>query len=170
MQFSDLKGTHRGQVALLCLKDTPKDLIESFSGIKIGNVGRTLDFKMITEAGRILLGYREEERKDSEGMAFESFHIEERIYLHAEPLELREGRICSEAPFMSLAYQLGCVEIHTPHVENEGIRRLIEAEGVKVIVLNEEVEKAPEVKAPEKQETVVKKVKKHFNKKIKKRK
>ncbi len=158
MQFSDLKGGKRGSCALLCLKETPESVQRDWGGIRVGTHGADLDFKVRPGMGVVDIGYREELRGNEEdGVARVEFRLSRKIYLHSDRDHTDiTGKVDPRAPVMSVAFQVGAAEIHTPVIENQDFCDEVIAAGVKVVLMssNGEADK-PVVEAVEEPEQPV---------------
>ncbi len=138
MQFSDKKGCKRGSSALLCFKETPDTVQSAWGGIRVGVHGAELDFKVRPRMGVVDIGYREELRGNEEdGVARVEFRLERKIYLHSDrDCTLITGKVDPRAPVMSVAFQVGAAEIHTPVIENQDFCDEIIAAGVNVVLMS----------------------------------
>lgn len=175
MPFGDKKDTRRGSFALLCMKDTPENARRDWKGIKVGTHGEVLDYKVRADRGVIDIGHKEEMRGDNKhGVEKREYHLERHVYLHSDrDHDKITGRVYSKAPLMSTAFQLGAREIHTYVIEDNDFRKLIEAAGVKVVLLGNNgtapkepkpiVEKPPKPKKEKSKQEPKESIKERFN-------
>ncbi len=153
MQFSDKRGCMTGSSALLCFKETPENVQNDWGGIRVGTHGGRLDFKVRPRMGVVDIGYREELRGNEEdGVQRVEFRLERKIYLHSDRDHTKiTGKVDPRAPIMSVAFQVGAREIHTPIIENQDFCDEITAAGVKVVLMSSNGGAKKPVEAPAKE-------------------
>lgn len=137
MQFSDKKGCKTGSCALLCFKETSESAQRAWNGIRVGTHGERLDFKVRPGMGVVDIGYREEIREYEHGTEKREYRLERKIYLHSDrDFTKITGKVDPRAPVMSVAFQIGATEMHTPVIENQDFCDEIAEAGVKVVMLS----------------------------------